>query len=57
MKSQKQLGTTDCGVFSVAHATAIAFNAMPIKRVCQEAMRAHLVACFQCNKITLFPEN
>ena len=57
MKSQKQLGTTDCGVFSVAYATAIAFNTMPIKRFRQEAMRAHLVACFQCNKMTLFPEN
>ena len=57
MKSQKQLGTSDCGVFSVAYATAIAFNAMPIKRIHQEGMRAHLVLCFQCNKMTLFPEN
>lgn len=56
IKSQKQLGSTDCGVFSVAYATAIAFNAIPVKqRFHQEAMRAHLVVCFECNKMTLFP--
>ena len=43
MKSQKQAGSMDCGVFSIAYATAIAFNAIPVKqRFRQEAMRAHL---------------
>ena len=46
----------DCGVFSIAFATAIAFNAVPVKqRFRQGAMRAHLVSCFQHSKMTLFP--
>ena len=55
MKSQKQAGLMDYGVFSIAYATAIAFNAIPVKqRFHQESKRAHLVSCFQQSKMTLF---
>ena len=49
--SQKQKGATDCGVFAIAFATAIAFGINPSKlKLKQEAMRAHLVYCFSAKK-------
>ena len=54
MKSQKQTGCTDCGVFSVANGTTIAFN--PAKQTLQQdCMRAHLVSCLQKKEFSLFP--
>jgi len=56
MKSQKQSGCTDCGIFSIANATSIAFaNATSIAfginpaklTLQQDSMRAHLVNCLQ----------
>lgn len=55
IKSQKQLGSTDCGVFSVAYATAIAFNAIPVKQISSGSYEGTPSACFECNKMTLFP--
>ena len=56
MKSQKQTGCTDCGVFSVANATTIAFGLNPAKQTLQQdRMRAHLVSCLQKKEFSLFP--
>ena len=53
---QKQKGSADCGVFAVANATAIAFGKNPSKLKLQEdALRAHLVSCFNKKYISLFP--
>ena len=43
---QKQVGGTDCGLFSIAALTAIAFNQDPSEIIfCQEEMRSHLATC------------
>ena len=56
MKSQKQTGCVDCGVFSIANATAIAFGHNATKlRLQQDSMRAHLVTCLQKKEFSLFP--
>ena len=56
MKSQKQSGYTDCGVFSIANATTIAFGLNPAKlTLWQDSMRAHLVNCLQKKQFSLFP--
>ena len=54
--SQKQTGVKDCGLSSIAFATAIAFGQNPTKqKFQQQSMRAHLVNCFENKKMTLFP--
>ena len=56
MNSQKQMGVKDCGLFSIAFATAIAFGQNPTKQMFQQqSMRAHLVNCFENKKMTPFP--
>ena len=56
INSQKQAGVKDCGLFSIAFATAIAFGQNPAKQTFQQqSMRAHLINCFENKKITLFP--
>ena len=56
MKSQKQTGRTDCGVFSIANATTIAFGFNPAKQTLQQdRIRAHLVSCLQKKEFSLFP--
>ena len=56
MKTQKQRGCTDCGVFSIVDATTIAFGLNPSKQVLrQDHMRAHLVNCLQKKEFSLFP--
>jgi len=56
LKSQRQVGSTDCGLFSIANATAIAFGVNPGKlRLQQDSMRAHLVNCLKRKEITPFP--
>ena len=53
---QKQAGGTDCGLFSIAFITAIAYNEDPSKiKFCQMEMRSHLANCFKNNYLTLFP--
>lgn len=55
-RSQKQKGTADCGLFAIANATAIAHGKNPSKlQFKQESMRAHLVHCFDCKQMSLFP--
>ena len=54
--SQKQTGVKDCGLFSIAFTTAIAFGQNPTKqKFQQQSMRAHLVNCFEKKKMTPFP--
>ena len=44
---QKQCGGTDCGLFSIAFATSIAFQEDPSqKRYNQDIMHQHLLNCF-----------
>ena len=45
--SQKQKGCSDCGLFAIAFATAVAYGINPSKlKLKQEAMRPHLINCF-----------
>ena len=54
--SQKQRGGTDCGLFAIAFATAIAFGLNPSKlKLRQEAMRAHLVHRFDKKCLSTLP--
>ena len=47
MKTQKQEGSKDCGLFAIAIATAIAYGAdITVLRFNQAATRSHLVQCF-----------
>ena len=56
IKTQKQKGNKDCGLFAIAMATAIAFGNNPSKQnFCQELMRAHLVDCLKKGQLSLFP--
>ena len=53
---QKQCGVTDCGLFSIAFATSIAFQKDPSqKRYNQDLMRQHLLNCFYSKNICPFP--
>ena len=55
---QKQKGTTDCGLFAIANATAIAHGKNPSKlQFKQKSMRAHLIDCFDLidKHMSLFP--
>ena len=56
MKTQKQEGSKDCGLFAIAIATAIAYGAdITVLRFNQAATRSHLVQCFTDKVLTLFP--
>ena len=56
MKSQKQVGAEDCGLFAIASATSLAFGEDPSTReYCQAKMRTHLVKCFVNEHFELFP--
>ena len=53
---QKQVGGMDCGIYSIANITAIAFNEDPSKiKYRQVEMRSHLAICLKNNHFTLFP--
>ena len=53
---QKQEGSKDCGLFSIAVATAVADGKDPSKlRFKQAEMRKHLTACFKDRELKLFP--
>ena len=55
-RCQKQVGGTDCGLFAIAFATAIAFNKLPNKlKLVQQDLRSHLVSCFNKGMMSLFP--
>ena len=56
MKSTKQVGCNDCGLFAVAIATSLANGMNPSTVVfAQDEMRSHLADCFVKLKITPFP--
>ena len=56
IKTQRQKGNKDCGLFAVAMATAITFGKNPSKvTFCQESLRAHLVTCLNKQEFSLFP--
>ena len=49
------MAQSDCGVFSIANATTIAFGLSPAKQTLQQDhMRAHLVSCLQKKEFSLF---
>jgi len=54
---QWQSGSSDCGLFAIAFATAICSGHDPATRVFdQSQMRQHMITCFNNRKITAFPE-
>ena len=56
LKSQKQCGSKDCGLFAVLYATSIASGEDPTKKILNQVeMRTHLVDCFQEGQMSLFP--
>ena len=56
IRPQKQMGVKDCGLFSIAFATSIAFGQNPARqKFQQQSMRAHLVNCFENKKMIPFP--
>ena len=56
IKTQKQVGSHDCGLFAVAMATAILNGHDPKTiRFHQQSMREHLIQCFEKQLITPFP--
>ena len=55
VKSRKQKGVTDCGVFAIATATAFAHGILNLSSFDQSAMRRHLVNCFKEHLMTPFP--
>ena len=55
VERQKQCGSKDCGLFSIANATAIANGIDPTKlKYIQGDMRMHLLQCFQQGLMTIF---
>ena len=56
MPFQKQKGASDCGLFSIATATAILFGQDPAwSSFEQHKMRNHLLNCIECGSFTTFP--
>ena len=56
VECQKQHGSNDCGLFSIANATAIVNGIDPKKlKYMQGDMRTHLLQCFQQGMMTVFP--
>ena len=55
--TQKQKGTSDCGLFAIAAATSLCYGISP--QYCtweQEKMREHLSECFETGDLVLFPQ-
>ena len=56
MTISRQTGSSECGLYAIAIATAIAFALDPASFVFrQEDMRAHIVECFEKGKMSHFP--
>ena len=56
MDVQMQSGGYDCGLFSIAFATALVFGEQPGQFLFdQKKMRAHLIQCLEVQQITPFP--
>ena len=55
-KVQKQLGSSDCGLFALAFATDLCHGLDPAKQSYnQEMMCRHFVSCLEKGKMTPFP--
>ena len=52
---QKQQGYKDCGLFSIAFATHLAFGKTDFK-IQQGYMRQHLIECFENSTLVCFLE-
>ena len=53
---QQQSGSSDCGLFSIAFATALVYGKRPENyHFNQREMRSHLLKCFQQRNMELFP--
>ena len=53
---QVQSGAADCGIFSIAFATALMFNRQPGEFFFdQDKMRSHLIKCFEEQSMSIFP--
>ena len=53
---QRQVGSSDCGLFAIAFATAIAFGLDPGGILFdQQKLRQHLLDCFEKRGMTMFP--
>ena len=56
INTQMQYGGSDCGLFAVAFATALALQHNPEHyHFVQDKLRSHLLRCFQDGKMTMFP--
>ena len=56
MKTQKQRGGKDCGLFAIATATAIMLNINMLEiKFDQKEMRQHLVNCYTTQTFSMFP--
>jgi len=54
--SHKQVGSKDCGKFTIAYCTSLAFGKDPCnQKFLQEKMRYHLLTRLKNNRLTLFP--
>jgi hypothetical protein len=55
---QRQKGSSDCGLFCIANAVALANGIDPLTvSWCQNSMREHLCQCFEQKKIKMFPHD
>ena len=56
MKMIKQVGSTECGLYAIGVATALAFGIDPTTiSFNQDDMRSHLLECFTKQRMTPFP--
>ena len=56
MSMCKQVGSTDCGLYAIATATAIAFGIDPTTIIfSQDEMRSHLGLCLERSRLEPFP--
>ena len=53
-ESPKQQGGADCGVFAIATATSLAHGKQP-GNFHQDALRLHLLGCFEKSLPSVFP--
>ena len=54
---QRQIGTDDCGLFGIAHATLLCFGSDPyLLKYDQRQMRDHLYNCYEKRSMTPFPQ-
>ena len=57
VKVQKQIGGSDCGLFTLAFATDLCFGLEPHNQTYkQNEMRKHFIRCLESGKMTPFPK-